>query len=47
MASKDIHGTVGIVRTTTRGGFEDLIRILPEGTGVIHTGFGRLAAEMP
>ena len=38
MASKDIHGTVGIVRPTTRaGGFEDLIRMLPEGIGVMHT----------
>ena len=38
MASDDIHGTVGIVRPTTRaGGFEDLIRMLPAGIGVTHT----------
>src|SRR5438045_2055672 len=38
MASNDIHGTVGIVRPTTRaGGFEDLIRMLPAGIDVTHT----------
>ena len=32
MASSNRRGTVGIVRPTTRaGGFEDLIRMLPEG----------------
>jgi hypothetical protein len=31
-------GTVGIVRPPARvGGFEDLIRMLPEGIGVTHT----------
>jgi len=57
MASNDIHGTVGIVRPTTRsGGFEDLIRMLPEGIGVTHACLSvqrgsldefKLAAEMP
>jgi maleate isomerase len=38
MASNNKLGTVGIVRPTTRaGGFEDLIRMLPEGIGVTHT----------
>ena len=38
MATSNIHGTVGIVRPTTRaGGFEDLIRMLPAGIGVTHT----------
>ena len=38
MEPKNKLGTVGIVRPTTRaGGFEDLIRMLPEGIGVTHT----------
>src|SRR4029077_20829048 len=38
MASNNKLGTVGIVRPTTRpGGFEDLLRLLPEGIGVAHT----------
>ena len=36
MAFGSWRGTVGIVRPTLRtGGFEDLIRMLPEGIGVI------------
>jgi maleate isomerase len=36
MAFSSWRGTVGIVRPTLRtGGFEDLIRLLPEGIGVI------------
>jgi hypothetical protein len=36
MAFSSWRGTVGIVRPTLRtGGFEDLIRMLPEGIGVI------------
>jgi maleate cis-trans isomerase len=38
MASNNKLGTVGIVRPTTRsGGFEDLLRMLPEGIAVAHT----------
>ena len=38
MAFSSWRGTVGIVRPTTRsGGFEDLLRMLPEGIGVTHT----------
>ena len=38
MTSTNRLGTVGIVRPTARaGGFEDLIRMLPEGIGVTHT----------
>jgi maleate isomerase len=38
MTSKNKLGTVGIVRPTVRsGGFEDLLRMLPEGIGVRHT----------
>jgi maleate isomerase len=38
MASQHQLGTVGIVRPTTRaGGFEDLLKMLPEGIGVQHT----------
>ena len=38
MTSNNKLGTVGIVRPTTRaGGFEDLIRMLPQGIGVTHT----------
>jgi maleate isomerase len=37
MADNNKHGTVGIVRPTTRsGGFEDLLRMLPEGIAVKH-----------
>jgi hypothetical protein len=36
MAFGSWRGTVGIVRPTLRtGGFEDLIRMLPEGIGFI------------
>jgi hypothetical protein len=36
MAFSSWRGTVGIVRPTLRtGGFEDLIRMLPEGIGII------------
>jgi hypothetical protein len=36
MAFSSWRGTVGIVRPTLRtGGFEDLVRMLPEGIGVI------------
>jgi hypothetical protein len=36
MAFSSWRGTVGIVRPTRRtGGFEDLIRMLPEGIGVM------------
>jgi maleate cis-trans isomerase len=38
MASNNKLGTVGIVRPTARsGGFEDLLRMLPEGIAVAHT----------
>jgi maleate cis-trans isomerase len=38
MSSSNRLGTVGIVRPTTRsGGFEDLLRMLPDGIGVEHT----------
>ena len=38
MTSGHALGTVGIVRPTTRsGGFEDLLRMLPDGIGVTHT----------
>ena len=38
MTSSHALGTVGIVRPTTRsGGFEDLLRMLPDGIGVSHT----------
>src|SRR5437773_6387277 len=38
MTSNDKLGTVGIVRPTARsGGFEDLLRLLPEGIAVTHT----------
>ena len=38
MASNSKLGTVGIVRPTARsGGFEDLLRMLPEGIAVAHT----------
>jgi maleate isomerase len=38
MTSSHALGTVGIVRPTTRsGGFEDLLRMLPDGIGVAHT----------
>lgn len=38
MAANNKLGTVGIVRPTTRsGGFEDLLRMLPDGIAVKHT----------
>ena len=38
MASDNALGTVGIVRPTTRsGGFDDLLQMLPNGIGVLHT----------
>jgi maleate isomerase len=38
MASSNRLGTVGIVRPTARsGGFEDLLRMLPDGIAVTHT----------
>lgn len=44
MVADNRHGTVGIVRPTQRiGGYDDLLRILPEGIGVIprHLGIRR------
>src|SRR5688572_31148443 len=36
LAAEGSRGTVGIVRPTQRtGGFEDLLRILPQGIGLI------------
>ena len=38
MAFSSWRGTVGIVRPTLRtGGFENLVRMLPDGIGVIST----------